>query len=158
MDFTTIIPILTTLGALAWGILTKWDLVDKVNIRDDRLKALADAARKEAIASDYYIRSMSDGKLTIEEGEQFKTYAADAIVSHLTLSEKILGVPIYNRTEVPLPLPVGGARISTLPEGIVADNIAPSDVLPSVINQVTINQVNPAEQSTNTETPGAVTV
>ena len=127
MDIITIISILTAIGTLAWGVLTKCDLVDKVNIRDVRLKALADAARKEAIASDYYIRSMSDGKLTIEEGEQFKNYAADAIVSHLTLTEKILGVPVYNRTEVPLPLPVGGKRFSDIPEGGVTDNVQPSE-------------------------------
>ena len=127
MDLSTIILILTTVGSIAWGVITKLQLLDKIEIRDARLLALAEAAQKEAIASDYYIRSMADGKLTIEEGEQFKTYAADAIISHLTLTEKILGIPIYNRTEVPLPLPVGGKRATELPEGVVYDNMPLSD-------------------------------
>ncbi|HWQ65246.1 MAG TPA: hypothetical protein VN372_00070 [Methanospirillum sp.] len=111
MELTSIILALTTVGAAVWGVLTRWDLLDNLNTRNDQLNAIVKVARKEAVATDFYIRSMADGKLTIEEGEQFKTFAADAIVSHLTAVEAITGKQIYNRPEVPLPLPIGGKRM-----------------------------------------------
>ncbi|HWQ64830.1 MAG TPA: hypothetical protein VN429_10475 [Methanospirillum sp.] len=160
-DIATVVTIVTslaTIASLGWGICTKVSFVRKNQTLGQMLTDIVDSAKKTAIASDYYLRVTSDGNLTVEEGKEFQKLAADAITSQIYAIESITGRQIYNSSDVPLPLPVGGSRTSTLPEGIVADNITPSDVQPQVVNQVTINQVNPVEQSTNIETPGAVTV
>jgi len=122
MELTTIIFFITTALALAWALFVRSESLDTINLGNEKLNAIVRASRREAIASDFYIRSMADGTLTIEEGEKFKNYAAEAIISHLTLVEEITGKQIYNRPEVPLPLPVGGKRVSDLPEGCVSDN------------------------------------
>lgn len=104
---TTITPFLLLIGALVWA----WFLRTDLTVKNTKINAIVHAARTEAIATDFYIRSMQDGTLTIEEGNEFKNKAAEAIVSHLTAIETITGKQVYNRPEVPLPLPVGGSRI-----------------------------------------------
>ncbi len=107
------IPIAIAIGTLVWGITTRTNLLDQVEIKNKKIQSIVNASRKTAIATDHYIRSMADGTLTIEEGAEFKNLAAEAIISQLLLVEEVTGHQIYNRTEVPLPLPVGGSRIPT---------------------------------------------
>ena len=110
-ELVTIVTVLIASGGiiagLGWKVLTQGI---EVKTGNKILDAIVEAGQKEAIATDCYIRSMADGTLTIEEGEEFKQKAADAIISHLTAIEEITGKQIYNRSVVPLPLPVGGVR------------------------------------------------
>lgn len=104
---------IAAIAGLIWKVMVQGI---EIKTGNDKLDAIILAAQKEAIATDFYIRSMSDGTLTIEEGAEFKNKAAEAIISHLTAVEAITGKQIYNRAEVPLPLPVGGSRDGTTTE------------------------------------------
>mgnify|MGYP001435645612 CR=1 FL=1 len=115
IDQTTIIFILTTIGAFIWALLTRWNLLDAVDFGNEKINAIVQAARDQAIASDTYMRITADGIITVDEQEEHRKAAADANVSLLYAIEQITGKPIYNRTEVPLPVPVGGKRAGTEP-------------------------------------------
>lgn len=110
IDQTTIIFILTTIGAALWGILTRWNLLDAVDFGNEKINSIVKAARDQAVASDIYMRITADGIITVDEQEEHRKAAAQANVSLLYAIEQITGKPIYNRTEVPLPVPVGGQR------------------------------------------------
>jgi len=114
-DTTTLIFILTTIGSIIWGVLTRWNLLDAVDLGNEKLNAIVKAARDQAVASDIYMRITADGIITVDEQEEHRKAAADANVSLLYAIEQITGKQIYNRTEVPLPVPVGGKRAGTEP-------------------------------------------
>lgn len=113
-EFSTIIQALlasggiVVLAGLVWRLLIQEAVIKTGN---EKLDAIISASQKTAIATDDYIRSMSDGTLTVEEGEVFKVKAAAAIISQLNMVEVVTGKQIYNRPEVPLPIPLGGSRI-----------------------------------------------
>ncbi len=104
------------IAGLAWTVMVRGIEIKTGNAK---LDAIVSAAQKEAIATDYYIRARSDGVLTIEEGEEFKVKAADAIVSHLTAIEAITGKSIYYHSDVPDKLPLGGSRTTPIETPVV---------------------------------------
>ena len=110
IDQTTIIFILTTIGAFIWALLTRWNLLDAVDLGNEKLNAIIKAARDQAVASDTYMRITADGIITVDEQEEHRKAAAQANVSLLYAIEEITGRQVYNRVEVPLPVPVGGQR------------------------------------------------
>jgi hypothetical protein len=111
MDFATILPILIagglSLAGLAWKAFTQ---NSEIQTGNKKLDAIVKAAQDQAIASDCYMRITADGVLTVNEQEEHRKLAAQANVSLLYAIEQITGQQVYNRVEVPLPLPVGGSR------------------------------------------------
>lgn len=135
MELSILYPILIAatgaIAGLAWKVFTQGNLITTGN---NTIDAIVKAAQDQAIASDCYMRITADGKITVDEEEEHRKKAADANISLLYAIETITGRPIYNRTEVPLPLPVGGKRdgepleCKPVPEPMPEPVITPAEV------------------------------
>lgn len=118
MDSTLFLPLIITaavaVAGLVWKIIIQGNVIKTGN---ETIDAIVKAGQDQAIASDCYMRITSDGILTVSEEEEHRKKAAIANVSLLYAIEKVTGKQIYNRPEVPLPLPLGGKRVSDQPQG-----------------------------------------